>query len=99
MNLLTAGLLIVALVLAGLTLAAIGWSVVHPDRSIWPPLSYGPQTPIVVWGITYALFGVVIALGIIGWGDATIARPVRYGLGPLLIRWTGSTDFHETHSM
>tara|TARA_R110002049_G_scaffold100360_6_gene244355 strand:- start:535 stop:1092 length:558 start_codon:yes stop_codon:yes gene_type:complete len=82
---LSASLLGVALALTALTLAAIGWSVLRPGRSIWPPQSYGPKTPIFVWGITAAFFGAVIALGIIGWGDAPIASWLRYVLGPLLI--------------
>ena len=82
---LVTGLLVLALVLVGITLAAIGWSIVRPDSRIWPPQSYGPMTPIVVWGVTYTLFGAIIALGILGWGEATIAAPLRYGLGPLLI--------------
>jgi len=84
-TLLVTGLLVLALTLAGLTLAAIGWSVLRPDRRIWPPRSYGPKTPVVVWGVTYTLFGAIIALGILGWGGIAIASPLRYVLGPLLI--------------
>jgi len=38
-----------------------------------------------VWGVTYALFGAIIALGLLGWGEATVAGQLRYVLGPLLI--------------
>ncbi len=82
---LVTGLLAITLALAGLTLAAMGWSVVYPHRRIWPPRSYGPQTPVIVWGVTYALFGAIIALGILGWGEASVTDPLRYALGPLLI--------------
>jgi len=84
-DILVTGLLVLALALAGITLTAIGWSIVRPDRRIWPPQSYVTTTPFVVWGVTYALFGAIIALGIIGWGQAAIAGLLRYGLGPLLI--------------
>lgn len=85
MDLLITGLLAVALALAGLTLAAIIWSVIYPHRRIWPPQSYGPHTPVIVWGVTYALFGAIIALGLLGWGEASVTGPLRYALGPLLI--------------
>jgi len=84
-DILVTGLLVLALALAGITLTAIVWSIVRPDRRIWPPLSYVTVTPFVVWGVTYTLFGAIIALGIIGWGQAAIAGRLQYGLGPLLI--------------
>lgn len=79
------GLQLLALALAGLTLTAMIWSVAYPNRRIWPPRCYGPQTPVIVWGVTYVLFGTIIALGILGWSEAPIAAPLRYVLGPLLI--------------
>ena len=82
---LVTGLQVLALALAGLALIAMGWSVLYPDRRIWPPQSYGPQTPVVVWGVTYTFFGAIIALGVLGWGEASIADPMQYVLGPLLI--------------
>ncbi len=85
MDLLVTVLLAVALALAGLSLAAIIWSVIYPNRRIWPPRCYGPQTPVIVWGVTYALFGAIIALGLLGWGEASVTGPPRYALGPLLI--------------
>lgn len=57
----------------------------HLDRRIWPPQTYGPKTPVIVWGVTVALFGAIIALGILGWGDVSVAGPLRYVVGPLLI--------------
>ncbi len=85
MDLLVAGLNVLALTLAGLTSTAMIWSVIYPDRRVWPPRFYGPQTPVIVWGVTCALFGAIIALGILGWGEAPTADPLRYVLGPLLI--------------
>ena len=85
MDVIETALLGIALALAGLTVAAMGWSAMYPHRRRWPPRSYGPHTPVIVWGVTYALFGLIIALGIISWGEAPIAKSLRYVLGPLLI--------------
>lgn len=85
MEMIITGLLVLALAVSALTLAAIGWSIAYPERSIWPPKSYGSSTPIVVWGVTSILFGAIIALGIIGWGEVRIGWLLRFGLGPLLI--------------
>lgn len=85
MDLLVTGLQTVALALSGLTLAAIVWSVIYPQRRIWPPQSYEPETPVVVWGTTFTLFGAIIALGFLGWGEIPIPEPIRFILGPLLI--------------
>lgn len=46
----------VALTIAGLTLAAIMWSVARPDRRIWPPRTYGPAQSFVAWGGTLVFF-------------------------------------------
>lgn len=85
MDLLVAGIYVLALILAGLISTAMIWSVIYPDRRVWPRRFYGPQTPVNVWGVTCALFGAIVALGILGWGEAPTADPLRYVLGPLLI--------------
>lgn len=75
----------VALTIAGLTLAAIMWSVARPDRRIWPPRTYGPAQSFVAWGGTLVFFAAVAALGILGWGEADVPDWLRYGIGPILI--------------
>ena len=59
--------------------------MMYPKRRIWPPQSYEPITPIIVWGVTYTFFGAIIALGILGWGQTAITDPLRFVLGPTLI--------------
>ena len=80
------GLATVGLVIALGTLGAILWSVARPDRRIWPPQEYGPLTPYLVWVPTFSLFGIIIVLGILGWGDLKFPEWCRYGIGiPLII--------------
>lgn len=59
-------LVILALGIAGMTLAAILWSIAFPDRRIWPPKRYTTFTPFLVWVPTFTLFGVLILLGVLG---------------------------------
>jgi protein-S-isoprenylcysteine O-methyltransferase Ste14 len=39
------------------------------------------MTPVLVWVPTFALFGVLIALGILDWGILAIPNWVRFGIG------------------
>ena len=39
------------------TLAAILWSVIYPERRLWPPRRYNALTPFLVWVPTFALLG------------------------------------------
>ena len=79
------------LVLSGLGIAAaklasILWSIVSPKRRIWPPQRYTAITPILVWVPTFSLFGILIMLGILGWGDLAFPTWLRFGVGiPLIV--------------
>lgn len=71
---------------AAMTLAAILWSVVFPDRRIWPPKQYTTLTPFLVWVPTFTLFGILILLGMLGWADLAIPSWARFGVGlPLIL--------------
>ena len=81
-----AALTLLGLGIAGATLAAIIWSIAFPAQRLWPPLRYTRWTPIVVWVPTFALFGVLLALGVLGWGQIELPQWVRIGLGiPLIV--------------
>jgi len=80
------GLTILGVLIAICTLAAIDWSIRYPSRSVWPPLSYNSWTPAVVWTPTFALFGILLILGILGWDDLSFPVGVRFGLGiPMIL--------------
>ena len=67
--------------IAAMTLSAILWSIAFPARRIWPPKRYTALTQYLVWVPTFTLFGVLIVLGIWGWGDLAIPNWVRFGVG------------------
>jgi len=68
------------------TLFAIFWSIAHPSQRLWPPKRYSIYTPLNVWIPTFSLFGILIALGLLGWGDYLLPKWIRFGIGlPLII--------------
>lgn len=76
----------VGLTLTGATLMAMLWSIVRPQNRIWPPQYYNTSTPFLVWLPTFTIFGCLIGLGILGWGEVPIPHWIRLGLGiPLII--------------
>jgi len=84
--------------IAGCTLAAILWSIAVPSRRIWPPRRYGPLTLLLVWGPTFALFGIIVALGILGWGELEIAVWLRYGVGiPMIVLSNVAVWYEVSH--
>ena len=79
-------LIIIGLLIAVASLGALVWSIACPARRIWPPKAYSVWTPILVWVPTFALFGTLIALGVIGWGQMELPVWMRYGLGiPIIV--------------
>ncbi|WP_415404051.1 methyltransferase family protein [Tateyamaria sp. SN3-11] len=79
-------LIIVGLVIAASTLAAILWSIAHPERRLWPPKRYTKATPTLVWIPTFTLFGILIVLGFMDWGGLPIPTWLRFGVGiPLIV--------------
>ena len=68
------------------TLAAIIWSIAFPAQRLWPPRRYTHWTPISVWVPTFTLFGILLALGVLGWGQVELPQWARIGLGvPLIV--------------
>lgn len=79
-------LIVIGLVIAAGTLAAILWSSAYPERRLWPPKRYTKVTPILVWVPTFTLFGILIVLGFMNWGSLPIPTWLRFGVGiPLIV--------------
>jgi len=86
MSLLTPVLVTIGLANASATFVAIVWSIINPSQRIWPPKDYTFRTPYMVWIPTFMLSGIIVALGILGWGDAALPDWLRFGIGlPLII--------------
>lgn len=80
------GILVVFGVLSGLVLiGALLWSIARPSKRIWPPNREHSVIPNIAWGLTLAVFGAVIGLGILDWKSASMANPLRWAVGPFLI--------------
>lgn len=75
----------IGIVIAFGTLTAIVWSIVYPERRLWPPKKYTTLTPILVWVPTFTLFGTMFFVGVMEWGSWTIPAAIRYGLEGTLI--------------
>jgi len=92
-------LIVIGLVIAAGTLAAIVWSILYPERRLWPPKQYTKATPALVWVPTFTLFGILIVLGLMNWGSLPIPTWLRFGVGiPLifagnLIVWLEAAQF------
>ena len=72
--------------LSGLVLiGALLWSIVRPSKRIWPSNNETSLIPIVAWGLTLAIFGAVIGVGILDWGSVTTPDILRWAAGPVLI--------------
>ncbi len=79
-------LIVVGLVIAAGTQAAILWSIAYPERRLWPPKRYTKATPVLVWIPTFTLFGILIVLGLMNWGSLPIPTWLRFGVGiPLIV--------------
>lgn len=78
-------LALLGLGIVALTLSAILWSILFPAHRFWPPKRYTMVTPFIVWVPTFTLFGILIVLGIMGWGDISSSGWLRYGIGVPLI--------------
>ena len=79
-------LIILGFGIAVMTLIAILWSIAFPKLRVWPPKQYTTLTPVIVWMPTFALFGILIVLGIQGWGDFAMPGWLRFGIGlPLIV--------------
>lgn len=79
-------LVCVGLGISAVTFAAILWSIAFPKSRLWPPQYYTSITPVVVWVPTFSLFGILVILGALGWGELAFPDWIRFGAGiPLIV--------------
>lgn len=75
---------VIGLIGGGALCAAVIWSLLVPSRRIWPPARVTGVGFVLTWGATGALFGAVIALGVVGWGTADLPLWLR-AIGALIL--------------
>ncbi len=80
------GITVVVGLLSSLVLiGALLWSIVRPPKRIWPPNTETSSIPTIAWGLTLAIFGAVIGVGILDAGSVATPNILRWGIGPALI--------------
>lgn len=77
------------------TLISILWSIAKPQQRMWPPQIYTKWTPIQIWVPTFTIFGCLIGLGILGWGQIQAPDWIRYGIGVPLILLSNMAVWYE----
>lgn len=71
---------------AGVTaLVLLLLSIRRPDLRIWPPPRVGSVQWILVWGLTIAAFGGIVAVGVLEWNAWGLSAWLRWGGGLPLI--------------
>ena len=79
-------LLATGLIGGGTLISMLVWSIVCPERRVWPPDNFNMKTPIIAWLLTVGIFSSAIALGALGWGSLELPIWLRWGIGlPLVI--------------
>lgn len=80
------GILLVVGLLSGLTLiGALIWSILRPFKRVWPPNNETSMIPTIAWGLTLAVFGAAIGVGVLDWGSLATPNTLRWAFGPFLI--------------
>ncbi len=91
-------LLETGLVCAGLLIVALLWSVVVPERRLWPPKEANGFVMAVVWALAIAVFGAAIVLGVLDWNSFGWPALARWIVGLALIAasnvavWSGVAE-------
>lgn len=66
-------------------IGALVWSIVHPERRVWPPKEATKGIKIRVWAATVAVFSATFVLGISNWNSMDWPAEIRWGVGLMLI--------------
>ena len=60
-------------------LVALVWSILRPDRRVWPPKEATTGLKVRVWAATIAIFAAGFAVGLMDWNE--LNWPIRSALG------------------
>ena len=77
--------ILIASVAALYLFVAFVWSILHPDRRVWPPKDATTGLKARVWTATIAIFAAGFAVGLIDWNELGWPVGLRWGVGLSLI--------------
>ena len=78
-----------AVLCAYLYLLFIIWSIVYPERRVWPPGKISWKL-FLSWGVFYPWAGLALALMVLDWNAGRVPDEIRLGLGlPLALLGLG----------
>ena len=66
-------------------LAILVWSIIRPDKRLWPPKEATDTVKIRVWTITVLIFATAFVLGLLDWNRFEWPALFRWGPGLSLI--------------
>jgi len=69
----------------GAHLCAVIWSIIFPERRLWPVTKSTVFNQICIWGTTTAAFLALIYIGVSDWNALGFPISFRWGLGGALI--------------
>lgn len=79
-------IVIVGMMAGAYMLGILLWSIVRPERRIWPPDNATTAIKVRVWVMTVLIFVAAFLLGVLDWGRFQWPAFVRFGMGlPLII--------------
>lgn len=66
--------------------AILAWSIIRPDKRLWPPNEATDAVKSRVWAITVLIFAAAFVLGVMDWNRFGWPALTRWGIGlPLIV--------------
>ena len=79
----------VAVVILIAQLAGAVWSVVVPDRRLWPPPGRGSWPHLLTWASFWTVIGINVLLLLMYWNSWVFQSPLRFIIGVPLVMLGG----------
>jgi len=79
-------ILAVGLLAGGYMFAILAWSIIRPDKRLWPPKEATDAVKLRAWATTILIFAAALALGLMDWNRFGWPNLARWGIGlPLIV--------------
>ena len=66
------------------TVLSLICSIVFPKWRLWPPRRYNIVLSLFMWTKTFLIYGIILVLGVVEWGEIDVYAILRFGLGGAL---------------